>query len=283
MLKVIKAGFLSSIQDKGRFGFAALGVPNSGAMDSYSADLANAILNNEVHDAVLEITLGNCDFQFLTDTVICITGAAVNATINGLPISLNKKILIVKNDILTFGKVNYGVRSYLALKGGFLTEKQLNSRSFYPNITKQALLKKGDFLPYQEYKEKSFANQSSIKTNKNHFTNTELTCYEGPEFGLLKDHQKEFIQNTTFTISRDNSRMGYKLKEEMQNALPQILTSSVLPGTVQLTPSGVLIVLMRDCQTTGGYPRILQLTEKSINQLAQKTSLDFFKFVVKLI
>jgi allophanate hydrolase subunit 2 len=72
--------------------------------------------------------------------------------------------------------------------------------------------------------------------------------------------------------------MGYQLKEPIKNRLPQLLTSAVLPGTVQLTPSGKLIVLMRDCQVTGGYPRILQLSRKAINGLAQKSTGDTLQF-----
>ena len=64
--------------------------------------------------------------------------------------------------------------------------------------------------------------------------------------------------------------MAYQLQESLENSLEPILTSGVLPGTVQLTPSGKLIILMRDCQTTGGYPRVLQLKESAINILAQK-------------
>jgi allophanate hydrolase subunit 2 len=75
--------------------------------------------------------------------------------------------------------------------------------------------------------------------------------------------------------------MGYRLNETIKNDLSSILTSAVLPGTVQLTPSGKVIVLMRDCQVTGGYPRILQLTEKAINQLSQKTTNNEFRFVLK--
>ena len=283
MLKVLKSGFLSSIQDKGRFGFADKGVPISGAMDAYSAYLANAILNNAETDAVLEITLGNCKFQFLASTTICITGGDFTPKLNGTTIQLNKIITIFKTDILTFTKVNYGVRCYLAVKGGFLTEQKMGSRSYYSNITNSNSIHKGDVLPYHELKEISTKIQSSIKINKNHYKETGIACYKGPEYYSLDDKQKKFLQETTFTISKDNSRMGYKLNELLVNELPQLLTSSVFPGTVQLTKSGSLIVLMRDCQTTGGYPRILQLTEQATNQLAQKTSSDSFKFKVKLI
>ena len=75
-----------------------------------------------------------------------------------------------------------------------------------------------------------------------------------------------------FTISEDNNRVGYRLHETIENNLKPILTSAVLPGTVQLTPSGTLIVLMRDAQVTGGYPRVLQLTSFSIDILAQRVS-----------
>ena len=83
-----------------------------------------------------------------------------------------------------------------------------------------------------------------------------------------------------FIISEDNNRVGYRLKESLENNLKPILTSSVLPGTVQLTPSGKLIVLMRDCQVTGGYPRILQLSNESIDKLAQKITGDMIRFKI---
>ncbi len=98
---------------------------------------------------------------------------------------------------------------------------------------------------------------------------------------MLSAKQKGVFNSTEFAISTNNSRMGYQLNELLENDFSSMLTSAVLPGTVQLTPSGKLIVLMRDCQVTGGYPRVLQLTEKSINSLAQKTTGDSFRFVLK--
>ncbi len=282
MLKVVKAGFFNSIQDKGRVGFASFGVPISGVMDSYSSDLVNGILNNATIDAVLEITLGNSTFQFLEKTDICISGGDFSPRINDKLIPLNKRITVHQNDVLSFGKVKYGVRCYLGVKGGFLSEKKLKSRSFYPKIIKNANLKKNDFLKYKKISHHIITSKSSIKIDRSHFNSKVIECYKGPEFDLLEEHQQKKITSQVFTISKDNSRMGYKLNETIENKLSQILTSAVLPGTVQLTPSGKLIVLMRDCQVTGGYPRVLQLREKSINQLAQKTTNDKFKFVLVL-
>ncbi|WP_228454916.1 biotin-dependent carboxyltransferase family protein [Polaribacter haliotis] len=260
MIRVLKAGFYTSIQDRGRVGFAQNGVPVSGVMDSYPADVANSILNNSLEDALLEITFGGCRLEFLIETIICVSGGDFSATINNKPIQLNSRIKINKKDVLSFGKINFGARCYLAVKDGFLTKKVLGSRSFYQNITNQIIIKKGDVLPITTFKGCLETSNSAIKIKETHFKSEEIYCYKGPEFELLKDHQKEQLLENTFTISNDNNRMGIRLNELIKNDIPSILTSAVLPGTVQLTPSGKLIVLMRDCQVTGGYPRVLQLT-----------------------
>ena len=281
MIKVLKAGFYSSVQDKGRVGFAAIGVPVSGAMDAYSSDLANRILNNLETDAVLEIAFGFCAFEFLSETTICISGGSFSPKINGVPVALQTRIRVYKNEVLTFGHNVFGARCYLAVKNGFLTTSILKSRSFFQNITQQSLLCKGDVLPVGTFTNNTDSSNTSVKVAKEHFESQRITCSKGPEFDALSASQKEIFAKQSFTISNDNSRMGYRLNEVIENALPSILTSAVLPGTVQLTPSGKLIVLMRDCQVTGGYPRVLQLTNTAINQLAQKKTNDTFQFVLK--
>ena len=280
MIKVLKPGFFTTIQDKGRFGFAAIGVPVSGVMDGYSADIANSILNNSLDAAVLEIIFGSCEFQFLCPTFICVSGGDFSPKINRKSIKLNKKIRVSKHDVLSFGKINYGVRSYLAVSGGIQSEEKLNSKSFYKGVTKETVLKKGmKILIHQNIKEVVITN-ASIKIDELHFNLTKINCSKGPEFELLSLYQQSLLFENTFSISKDISRMGYRLNELIVNDLPTLLTSSVLPGTVQLTPSGTLIILMRDCQVTGGYPRILQLSEKAIHILSQKTTNQKFNFSI---
>jgi biotin-dependent carboxylase-like uncharacterized protein len=271
MIKVLKPGFFNTIQDKGRFGFASFGVPVSGVMDGYSADIANSILNNSLEAAVIEIIFGNCEFQFSCATFICISGGDFLPKINQKPIKLNKKISVSKHDILSFGKINFGARSYLAVLGGMQSEKKLKSRSFYKGITKNFALIKGLEIPIRENITDVLTSNASIKIDDLHFNATDLICTKGPEFELLNTHQQKRLLENSFSISKDVSRMGYRLNELIENDVPTLLTSSVLPGTVQLTPSGTLIILTRDCQVTGGYPRILQLSEKANNILSQKT------------
>jgi allophanate hydrolase subunit 2 len=191
-------------------------------------------------------------------------------TLNGIQIQLNKSIEIQSEDVLSFGKLNKGFRCYLAVLGGFETEVVMNSQSMYKGITTQFKISKNDELKI--YENKSFVDSKNalIKVNNEHFFNNKIDVFEGPEFEFLSKNQQEFLLQNEFTISKDNNRMAYQLSELFENTLEPIITSAVLPGTVQLTPSGKLIVLMRDCQTTGGYPRVLQLSESSINVLAQK-------------
>ena len=102
---------------------------------------------------------------------------------------------------------------------------------------------------------------------------------KGPEYNRLTKKHRELLFSKEFKIDTLNNRMGYQLKNKFPPIKnDEIITSITIPGTVQLTPSGKLIILMRDCPTTGGYPRILQLTDLAINQLAQKRKDEGFKF-----
>ena len=139
-------------------------------------------------------------------------------------------------------------------------------------------MKKGDELKINNYSNYSFTN-SSIKVNSPHFKNNQIEVYKGPEFDQLSTKTQSLLLNRIFSISNNNNRMGYQLNELIETTkMEPMLSSIVIPGTVQLTPSGKLIVLMRDCQTTGGYPRVFQLNNDSINRLAQKTTNDKIQF-----
>ena len=279
MIRVLAPGIYSSVQDQGRIGFAKLGIPISGVMDSYSARMANMLLKNKQRAAVIEIAFGGAKFEFVQDCFICITGADFSPRLNDVSIEMSTVCEVKKGNVLSFGKRKFGVRTYVAVQGGIQTEQILKSRSFFQGITSQFQLRKGDELPI--LKKKSFENRSlsRIKILEELFSASTLQCYPGPDFeGLNKQQKKRLFE--PFTISEDNNRVGYRLHETIENNLKPILTSAVLPGTVQLTPSGTLIVLMRDAQVTGGYPRVLQLTSFSIDILAQRISGEEIQFEV---
>lgn len=272
MIKVLKAGLLTTLQDMGRYGSRKFGVPVSGAMDLHSAGYANSLLANQRNAAVLEITLQGPELEFTAATQIVISGADLSPTINNEVVSINNVLSVSIGDVLSFGARLSGVRSYLAINGGFEDASVLNSKSWYAGITPQDKLAGGELLVSNPISSRHLHHDITPLD----FSHASLMVFEGPEFDLLNDDQKNGLQNQ-FTVGLNN-RMGYQLNELIENELPSILSSAVLPGTVQLTPSGKLIVLMRDCQTTGGYPRVLQLSEEAIDILSQKMSRETVQF-----
>lgn len=268
MLKVLKSGFYTSVQDLGRFHYRNKGVPVSGAMDELSVFKANSLLENDGNDAVLEITMTGPTLVFEEETYIALAGAEMSATLNNLPISNYKVYQVADGDILSYGKLEAGFRAYLSVKGGFKTMLMYGSRSFYKPITFANRVMDGDVVSF-EYNKIFKPKISEIKVDS--FLNeTVLEVQKAPEFDMLTKEQLEVIFASEFSVANENNRMAYQLNETITGHKVSMLTSATLPGTVQLTPAGKLIILMKDGQTTGGYPRILQLSDKAIAILAQK-------------
>ncbi len=275
-VKIIAPGLFSTIQDEGRFGFAEYGVPFSGAMDQNSYYLANALLGNHQNDACIEWVFQPPVLQFDEPTIICITGAATDCFLNDEKVLMNRQIRVNAMDVLTMKFCKNSKYGYVGIKHGFQTKSMLNSRSFFNGVTPKGVLKKDDEINYTTVN--TFTEQFSTVSSYSLQDTDKLVVYKGPEFDNLDHKQRDLLFNSCYTISGTTNRMAIQLEEVLPNNLPSMLTSPVLPGTVQLTPSGKLIVLMRDCQTTGGYPRILQLSKESINAIAQKRAQEKFRF-----
>lgn len=280
MIEVLKSGFYSSIQDLGRFGYRDQGVPYSGVMDSYSAKMANLFTGNTENEAVIEMTMTGPSLLFHHTCKIAICGADMKPKLNGKLIEQNKTVFVPENSTLEFGHALNGVRTYLSIQGGIFSENILGSRSFCTPITLTNRLEKGDVVQISKPSPKITRYNSKLKYDPYTLNSSILKVHKGPEFSMLPKNWQKKIINTELRVTHKNSRMGYQLEPDISSHTYSILTSAVLPGTVQWTPSGQLIVLMRDGQTTGGYPRVLQLTEDSINILAQKRAADTFGFQI---
>ncbi len=263
-MKILKPGLYTTIQDCGRHNVSHLGIPISGAMDAQSANLANILLGNDKTDSILECTIIGPSVQFSQSTNIAITGANVDIFLNDIKVKGNEIINIQTEDILHFGKLSSGCRFYIAIDGGFQSEKIAESRSVCITSQILGLLKKGDSISYPKSKRKSSVSIIPKKT-----ISSTLEVYEGAEYAILGQQSKEFFLQKYIILPLSN-RMAYRVDHNIQYTHNHtILSSGTLPGTVQLTPSGEMIFLMRDAQTTGGYPRIFQLTEESICRLSQ--------------
>jgi len=275
MIKFISKGLYTTIQDDGRFGYRNIGVPSSGYMDRESAQTANLIMDNPINNPVIEATLIGPTIKFEKSTFICITGSDFNPMLNESRISLYTPVKVNKGDILKINNSSIGSRCYISIKGGIKVDKVLGSKSYYPQISDSSIIEKGDEFKFET--NKSEPNYKLI--NQKFELNKNLKVFKGPEFNSLNKGSINKIIDQEFSIGINN-RMAYNLKEKVQAGTTSIISSPVIPGTVQLTPSGQMIILHRDCQTTGGYPRILQLDEKSLNNLAQLRIGDKIKFEI---
>ena len=273
MIKVIQTGLFTTIQDGGRHGYRNIGIPTSGFMDQENAWAANIIVDNDREESLFEITLTGPTLIFNGNYVISLTGGDFNPLINELPVKMYQPINVKLGDTLKINNTKNGARCYLAISGGIDVKSIFGSKSFFSNISESYYLRKGD-----EIKISNNSNSKILKKNKFKFKlKKSMDVFKGPEFDLLSIKVKKMLFKNEFTI-RTNSRMGYNLEEKVQIGIKSIISSPVMPGTIQLTPSGKMIILHRDCQTTGGYPRILQLNKSSLNHLSQIKSNEKIKF-----
>ncbi len=278
-----KAGMLTTVQDKGRFGYQAYGVPVGGAMDQLAAQTANQLVGNAEAMPVLEITLLGPTIHFNQAIQIAITGADLSPTLNRTPISSYQSITIKADDILSFGRIVNGCRAYLAIRGTWQIPQWLNSYSaVHPNkeVLPNSIIKKGSQLQVltspltQEIKLSPPIPSTSL-------TPIPIRVIAGPEFKQFTTFQIAHFFSHTYTIANNSNRMGYRL-QGMPLSLEtssSMISSGIIPGTVQINNAGLPIVLMRDAQTVGGYPRIANVVVEDINRLAQLKPQEQVRFV----
>lgn len=265
---ILKPGVCTTVQDLGRFGFRDKGVPCAGPMDKNSFLLANLLLGNEDNCAVLEWGLLPPVLQFSMSTYVSVTGCEVELFLNDQKLKFHNVIPVGRGDILRLNKCRNAIYGYVGILHGFLTDSVLGSRSYFNGITTKVRVQKNDTLPYKRdvsnvYNPVQFSHTNNVDIDQF------IEVYKGPEFDRLSKENQNKIFDNNFVISDLINRMAIQLQTRLENELSPIVSGPVLPGTVQLTSSGLLMILMKDCQTTGGYPRILQLTEKAIDKISQ--------------
>ncbi|QTY27244.1 biotin-dependent carboxyltransferase family protein [Flavobacterium sp. CS20] len=268
MIKLLSNGFYTSIQDLGRFGYTDFGVPLSGAMDQNLSRFANLLVGNSPEQAVLEMTFIGSKLKFTTAQTIAITAPKAKVFINGIKAETNHQLSIHPDDVLEVKNIQN--RAYLAVKGHLISEEKLGSQSQYQSITTLEKLKKDDEIRIKSNHQNFNKKHANVNYDFSIYESKTLKVYPLPEYDKLNRNEKEILATKTFTISEQSNRMAYQFDEVFENRLESINSTPVMPGVVQLTPEGKLMILMRDAQVTGGYPRIFQLSENSINLLSQK-------------
>lgn len=273
----IKAGLFTTIQDQGRPGFVDKGIPMSGPMDESSFHLANLLARKKAGAACLEIYMGNVLLYFTENCQIVCAGANVKIKVDSKKYDTNEIINVTAYSKVNISSFQQGQWLYLAINGLFDSESILGSQSFYQEITSFTKFRDNDYLTFSVSPNLIPLDFSKVKT-KVFPSFPQIPVFPGPSFFSLSKVQQLALTKSSFTISAIQNRMGIQLVERIKHKLPELISSPVYPGTVQLTHSGKLIILMKDAQVTGGYPRVLQLTASSISILSQLRPKAKFKF-----
>jgi antagonist of KipI len=288
-IQVIHSGFFTTVQDGGRFGYQKAGVSVGGVMDSFASRLANLLVGNDPNEATLEITMNGPTLRFETDALIAICGGSFRCTLNGESVSMWKPLVARSGDILSIGACQNGYRAYVAFAGGLNIPIVMNSRSTHVQAHIGGLhgraLKPGDVLPLR-------SNTLTIPEGPIHwgiafsarnYINGRIKIVrvvEGPEYHMFTEQSQERFFSSAYEVTTQSDRMGYRLQgqalERMTNQ--EMVSEAVTFGTIQVPKNGQPIVLMADCQTTGGYPRIAQVIRIDLPILAQARPGDLIQF-----
>jgi antagonist of KipI len=298
-VRVIHTLYPVSLQDLGREGFRAYGVPLSGPMDPLSHRLANLLCGNADQAVVLEITLHGLILLFDQDALIALCGGGSAPMLNGEPVGCFRPLFVRQGSLLEFKPSSAGCRMYLAMAGGFEATEMMGSCATYVPAGIGGLngryLGKGDQLfrkssPGLESSriisniDKATPKRISVSWGSNPFSylleeDVLLRFLPGPEWEQFSSCSRDLFLSGSFEISDRSDRMGYQLSgARLTHNNREMLSTGVSVGTVQVTHGGLPIILMADGQTTGGYPRIAQIISADIPKCGQCRPGTFVRF-----
>ncbi len=284
MMEILRPGLLTTVQDGGRMGYQAFGVPVCGAMDWISLARANILAGNEWEEAALEITGMGPAIRFDEDCVFALSGADCSANLNGQPLAPDGACLAHKGDVLEIEAAKGGFRAYLAVSGGLDIPNVMESRSTclaagFGGFEGRAL-KKGDRiglrcpqlwlkgLPHRKL-EPFYDPQAPVRV------------VLGPQAEVFSQAGIEAFFTSEYKLGAQCDRMGCRLEgtaiELKEGASSNILSDGIVMGSIQV-PNGQPIVMMADRQTTGGYVKLGTVITADLPLMAQKRPGDKVRF-----
>lgn len=286
MFTVINSGLLSTVQDQGRTGYRAFGMPVSGAMDRYACTMANLLAGNGLDAAVVEMTMLGGSFRFAAPAFVAVCGAEMNAMLNAQEISNWSGFRVAAGDELAFGNAVRGCRSYLAVHGGIAVPKVMGSRSTCLRARigghQGRPLRSGDLLDIVRTAARpSEPTQLSALLVPEYSNRVRLRVMLGPQDDLFTSEGLRTFFDGEYTVSPQNDRMGYRLNGPAiaHHDRADIVSDALCPGAIQVPGSGEPIIMAADCPTTGGYAKIATVIGADMPKLAQARAGDKISFI----
>jgi len=285
-LVVIEGGFLTTVQDAGRFGWARFGVPPSGPMDPFALRAANTLVGNLPHAAGLEITLVGPALRATHECLIAVCGAEFDLWVGDLPVPAWHAVYVRAGQEVRFGQRRSGARAYLAVSGGIALPSFLGSRATYLPGNFGGLegraLQAGDQLPLGP-----MGNDLATRAGKAWPRSSRPAYSPRPTLRVVPGPQGDYFTpeglaafESEYEVTPASDRMGYRLSgpRVAHRDAVEIVSDGVVTGSVQVPGDGQPIVMMADHQTTGGYPKIATVIRADLPLLAQCLPGDRVRF-----
>lgn len=295
-LSVRSAGFLTSVQDCGRTGHRKSGVSVGGALDSHAMRVANALIGNEDSAAGLEVTLGNLRLRFDDERVVAWCGGAFTVRIGDENLPPGHAARAAKGEELLMSAPKTGSRAWLAISGGIAVVPVLGSRStdLRGNFGgyQGRVLRDGDVIPLGETSVSSRAIAKAFGTERiakwmastswvtTAIRDRFLRIVRGPDWSRFSVEAQNLLVSAPFTVTADSDRMAARLDglDLVRHDSSDLLSEAVATGTLQVPPDGKPILLLSDCQTIGGYPKIAHVITVDLPIAAQLWPGDLVRF-----
>ena len=296
---VTRAGFLTSVQDLGRTGFRQFGVSASGALDPFALRVANLLVGNDEGAAGLEITLGGLQVRFEDERIVAWCGGEFDVQIGSRALPAGHVAYLQRGDELNFRRAEIGCRCWLAISGGIDMPMVLGSRSTdlranFGGIEGRAL-RDGDVLLARQPGSSAFAKATADKsppptgisswTAPHDWTSPasrhpNLRFVRGVDWTRFNASTLQRLTSEPFAVSPDSDRMGVRLNGPELKRVDEtdLISEAVAPGTIQVPPNGKPILLLGDCQTIGGYPKIAHMITVDLGVAAQLRAGDGVRF-----
>jgi len=270
-LHVEEAGPLTTVQDLGRPGLASLGVPESGALDPRALELANRLVGNPEEAPGLEATFGGLCLTARRPVVLAVTGAPVLVTVDGAAAGLGCAVAITAGSTVRLGSPRYGVRSYLALRGGVLADRVLGSASTDLLAGIGAPLADGDDLDVGAAPDTDVPVVDAVPLSTPTGEELVLRVVLGPRDDWFTDEAVELLLDSEWTVESRSNRIGIRLTGPTlhQRQKRELPSEGTIAGSLQVPHNGQPTLFLADHPITGGYPVIAVVHTADLPRLAQ--------------
>ena len=286
IMKILKPGMYTTIQDVGRYNYQKSGMSVAGAMDQFSLKVANILVGNSDSEACLEATLFGLEIEFGGDALIAVTGANLSPMINNIAVEMWSGVKVSDGDVLSFGTVKSGCRGYIAIASGIDVPDVMGSKSTYVKGKvggfQGRILKAGDEIKIKSLGENNFncivklPNEFIPSYNKDNTVRVVL----GPQDDYFTGNGINTFFNSHYEVTNEFDRMGYRLSGSKitHKTGADIISDGITMGSVQVPGHGAPIIMMADRQTTGGYTKIATVITPDINIVGQLKPGDSVSF-----